>query len=108
MSMETEAVLDRRRLRRRLSLWRVIAVIAGAIAVGALAYVGAGAPGLGERDQLARVTIEGVISEDRAQLQLLKKISEASQYSLRPMRPFKLKNTCSQSIWRSVLVGAAT
>ena len=78
MSMETEAVLDRRRLRRRLSLWRVIAVIAGAIALGALAYVGAGAPGLGERDQIARVTIEGVISENRAQLQLLKKISEAS------------------------------
>jgi hypothetical protein len=33
MTFETETVLDRRRLRRRLSWWRALAVIAGVLLV---------------------------------------------------------------------------
>lgn len=77
MSLETEAVLDRRRLRRHLSFWRIAAVVAVLAAIGAFAFSGSDFT-FGERRQIARVVIEGVITEDRPQLALLKQISEAS------------------------------
>jgi protease-4 len=77
MSLETEAVLDRRRLRRRASLWRGLAILAVILGVGAAVSVGASqAPGIGTK-QIARVTIEGVITEDRRQLELLKRVADA-------------------------------
>ncbi len=77
MSFETEAVLDRRRLRRRASLWRGLAILAVILGVGAAVSVGASqAPGIGTK-QIARVTIEGVITEDRRQLELLKRVADA-------------------------------
>jgi protease-4 len=77
MSLETEAVLDRRRLRRRASLWRGLAVLAIIAAIGVAVGLGASqAPGIATK-QIARVSIEGVITEDRKQLELLKRISEA-------------------------------
>ncbi len=82
MSLETEAVLDRRRLRRSLSFWRIAAIAAGAMALVALAVAGTsdGGPGagrFGERKQIARINIEGVITENRDQLRLLKRVAEA-------------------------------
>jgi protease-4 len=77
MSLETEAVLDRRRLRRRLSFWRVLAVVAGLLALGLLTFASAERAGLIEQRQIARVTIEGMITEDRDLLRLLKKIGES-------------------------------
>jgi protease-4 len=75
MTPETETVLDRRRLKRHLSFWRVLAVLAAAAAIGSL--VVAGGDGLTERRQIARVSVEGLITESREQLQMLKKIAEA-------------------------------
>jgi protease-4 len=77
MTFETETVLDRRRLRRRLSVWRVLAVIAGVLALGLLIFSAGDGVGIGERKQIARVSLEGIIMEDRDQLKLLKKIAEA-------------------------------
>ena len=76
MSFETEAVLDRRRLRRRLSWWRVLAVTAAALALGLLLFSSAGRVGLIEQRQIARITIEGLITDDRALLQLIKKVGD--------------------------------
>lgn len=79
MTLETEAVLDRRRLRKSLSLWRVLAVLAGAVALGVLAFAATtdrSAIG-GLRHQIARVSLEGIITENRDQLRLLKQIAEA-------------------------------
>lgn len=77
MSLETEAVLDRRRLRRRASFWRGLAILAVLGAIGVAVSIGAGtSSGIGTK-QIARVSIEGVITEDRRQLELLKKIAEA-------------------------------
>jgi protease IV len=81
MTLETEAVLDRRRLRRRLSLWRTLAVIAGALAVGFMIFSSADRAGFLESRQIARVTIEGMITEDRDLLLMLKKIGEAKHVS---------------------------
>jgi protease-4 len=82
MALETEAVLDRRRLRRSLSFWRIAAVISGALALLAIGLVGTsgdgpGAARFGERRQIARVAIEGLITENRDQLRLLKQVAEA-------------------------------
>ena len=76
MSLETEAVLDRRRMRRRLTLWRALAVAAAVLALIAFASLGDG--GLtGKPKQIARITVEGLITDDRAQQQMLKKIADA-------------------------------
>lgn len=81
MTLETEAVLDRRRLRRRLSLWRTLAVVAGLLAIGFLLFRSADKAGLLESRQIARVSIEGMITEDRALLQMLQKIGESKHVS---------------------------
>lgn len=79
MSHETEAILDRRQLKRTLSLWRVLAVVAGVLALGAIGLAGSG--GLPERRQIARVTVEGMITENREQLAMLKQLAEADHVS---------------------------
>jgi len=77
MTFETEAVLDRRRLRRRLSLWRTLAVVGGFLAAGFLLFSSAERAGLIEQKQIARITIEGLITDDREQLKLIRKIAES-------------------------------
>ena len=79
MAFETETVLDRRRLRRRVSLWRALALIAAVVAFGVLAFATADGLGVTDRRQIARVSIEGFISENRDQLKLLKQLSENKQ-----------------------------
>ncbi|MFY0615632.1 MAG: signal peptide peptidase SppA [Hyphomicrobiaceae bacterium] len=77
MTQETEGILDRRRLRRKLGLWRGLAIVAGMLALGALALIGTGARDLVKQDQIARVTVEGLITENRKQTELLKKLTKA-------------------------------
>jgi len=62
MSLETDLLLDRRRLKRRLIFWRVFSVLA--LIVAALA----GLRGTGlvlPNAHIARVTVNGLITEDR-------------------------------------------
>lgn len=77
MSLETEAILDRRRLSRRLSFWRVLAILALAVVIGLFAFSRDGGLGLVEPRQIARVSIDGLITESRPQLRLLEKLGEA-------------------------------
>jgi len=79
MTFETETVLDRRRLRRRLSLWRGVAVLAGLFAFGLIAFASADRVGLGERRQIARVSYDSFITDSRDQLKLLKRIADDKQ-----------------------------
>ena len=79
MTFETETVLDRRRLRRRVSLWRALAVIAAFVAFGLAVFASVEGAGLSERRQIARVSIEGFISENRDQLKLLKRVADNKQ-----------------------------
>jgi protease IV len=74
--LETETVLDRRRLRRSVSLWRGAGIAAVVIAIAALALGGDTLSELSGEKQIARVTIEGTITEDREQLKLLKDIGD--------------------------------
>jgi protease-4 len=62
MSLETDLLLDRRRLKRRLVIWRTAAVLAviGALLVGWQHYHG----GLLVGPRIARLTVSGIISQD--------------------------------------------
>ncbi|HEX6001689.1 MAG TPA: signal peptide peptidase SppA [Hyphomicrobiaceae bacterium] len=81
MTFETEAVLDRRRLRRRLTWWRVLALTAGTLALGFLLFSSAERTGLIGQRQIARVAIEGLITDDRDMLRLIKKLGESDKVS---------------------------
>ena len=72
MSFEADMLVDRRRLKRRLSLWRAAAVVA----LVALIVLLAGGPRvLSGRDQIARFNVEGVILEDEKRDELLEKLA---------------------------------
>ena len=62
MSLETDLLLDRRRLKRRLVFWRVFAVVA--LVVAALAGL-RGAGLTPEGAHIERVTVNGLITDDR-------------------------------------------
>jgi protease-4 len=65
-------------MRRNLALWRTLAVVAIVLALGALAFKGEDLAALGATQQIARVAVEGTITDDRDQLAMLKKIKDAS------------------------------
>jgi len=77
MSLNADEIVDRRRLRRKLSFWRVIAVIVAVVAVVALiSSAGGGDAVRSFTPQVARITISGFISEDRNQLQLIERLAK--------------------------------
>ncbi len=78
MTPEIPALIDRRRLKRRLFLWRFIAIVALFAALGLLLAETAGDDlSLTRTSQIARVSLTGFISDDRKQQQLLRKIARA-------------------------------
>ena len=74
--LETETVLDRRRLRRSVTLWRAAGIAALAIAIGVLTVGNDKLANLTGEKQIARIAIEGTITEDRDQLKMLKDIAD--------------------------------
>ena len=63
--METDLLLDRARLKRRIVFWRAFAVLAVVLALISLA-AGRSGGGLGLRPHIARLTVNGIITDDRA------------------------------------------
>ncbi|MHA1189810.1 MAG: S49 family peptidase, partial [Alphaproteobacteria bacterium] len=59
--MDPEVILDRRRLRRRASFWRVAAFVLAAIAVVALVMAAGGIDGSARRAQVAEIAVSGFI-----------------------------------------------
>lgn len=70
MSLEPDLLADRRRLRRRLTLWRALAIVA---VFGAVAFVAGsrGSEGLAGAQHVLRLPVSGMITEDRRTLQAL-------------------------------------
>lgn len=79
---EVETVLEQRRLRRRVSRWRIAAIVLGMLALAVLSLSGGNSgSGFGRGAQIARIDIQGMITDDRKQIELLKKVEEASNVS---------------------------
>ena len=79
MSLDADVLIDRRRLRRKLTFWRVAAFVILAIAlIAGISY----ASGLHELDRrsahIARIPVEGMILEDRKLLKLIEKIGKSN------------------------------
>lgn len=72
MISEAELIVDRRRLRRRVTFWRILAVLLAIATVAALLW----SQGWTGGDQIARVRIDGLITGDQKTLDLLKKVRE--------------------------------
>lgn len=77
MSLDVESVLQRRRMRRQIGWWRSLAILAGVAVFFTFFYVRSDDIGIAASDQIARVTIDGLITDDRERLNMLKKIGEA-------------------------------
>jgi len=76
MISEAELIVDRRRLRRSLTLWRILALVLGIAAIVALAWQ---TDGRKRQNHLARISVEGIITGDQKTLDLLKEVKEAKQ-----------------------------
>jgi protease-4 len=80
MSTDAEMIADRRRLRRKLSVWRVMAVLALVVAVAAIGFRVAGRDpsGLVEGPRhVARISISGFISGDRHMTEVFERVGKS-------------------------------
>src|SRR6202158_5944873 len=80
MSLDADAILDRRRMRRKPTFWRVVA---GGGAIGgdeAIAAALRGGAGLSEPSgsYIARVTIQGIIRGDTDRVEALDRLAKSS------------------------------
>ncbi|MBE3109034.1 MAG: signal peptide peptidase SppA [Acidobacteria bacterium] len=78
MALGAESVIDRRRLKRRLSFWRVAAVALGVAFVIALS-VSTQTGSASFLPHVARVSISGVITDDTKLQDMIEKISKSDQ-----------------------------
>src|SRR6266567_7028165 len=80
MSLDADTIVDRRRMRRKLTFWRVCAVI---VAIGAVIAAAAAlrAPGtqawVGTAGSIARVTITGLIRTDQQRVEALERLGKS-------------------------------
>ncbi len=78
MAMRADDLIDRRRLRRKLTFWRVTALVIAALGLAsASAWLGGDFVGA-VSDHIAKVRIEGTITEDEDLLERLEKIRKSA------------------------------
>jgi protease IV len=79
MTLDSDILIDRRRLKRRLTAWRILAIAAIVAAIGfAAARSGPEPfPGLG-RDHIARFTVSGFIGDNQRRHELLERLRKNS------------------------------
>src|SRR5215207_5017451 len=82
MSIDAEAIADRRCLRRKLSFWRVAGFSGLIAAVAALGYAAADRAGYGAiQNQIARISIDGVITGNQRLADLMRRVGDSSAVS---------------------------
>ncbi len=80
MSLTAEAIADRRRLKRRVTKWRVIAILALVVAFAGVGFMALSSDGVsGFSDHIARVRVDGTITGERKKLDLLKKLAKTDR-----------------------------
>ncbi len=80
MSLETDHIVDRRRMRRKLTFWRVVATLIAVIAVVGVASVLRGSGGALVQpvtSQISRVTIQGIIRGDQERTRALDNLARS-------------------------------
>jgi len=78
MSLDSDVIVDRRRIRRKLTFWRVAAAI---LAIAALVTIGMltgpGRVGLATSGSIARINIEGLIRSDQDRVEALERLANS-------------------------------
>lgn len=70
--LDADAIVEKRRLRRRASFWRLLSLVAIVVAVFAIALSSQdNGLAFSARDHIARISIEGIITDDREKIKLL-------------------------------------
>jgi protease IV len=79
MSLDADLIVDRRRMRRKLTFWRVLAVLIAVVAiVGVAATVARRGDGMtAGGDYIARIKINGLIRNDQDRVESLEKLAKA-------------------------------
>jgi protease IV len=79
MSLDSDVIVDRRRIRRKLTFWRVVAAllaIAAVITIGSIATPG-GRGAFSATGSIARVNIEGLIRSDQDRVEALERLADS-------------------------------
>jgi protease-4 len=79
MSLDSDVIVDRRRIRRKLTFWRVVAAL---VAIAAIAGVGvvvtpAGRGAFTNAGSIARINIEGLIRSDQDRVEALDRLANS-------------------------------
>ncbi len=78
MSLDVDQIVDRRRLRGKLTFWRVVGVLAGVVAIGAATYASVGRGFVEGSPHVARIVIGGLIRNDRERVELLDRVAKSN------------------------------
>jgi len=80
MSLDADVIVDRRRMRRKLTFWRVAAVLVAIVAVvgGAYVFGQRGALTGGPGASVARINIQGLIRASRQRTEALGRLAESN------------------------------
>src|SRR4051795_13440845 len=79
MSLDSDVIVDRRRIRRKLTFWRVFAAVVAilaVVAVGVIATPG-GRGTLASTSSIARVKIDGLIRSDSERVEALERLEKS-------------------------------
>jgi protease-4 len=78
MSLDADLIADRRRIRRKLTFWRVTAIAVVVLGIAGAAVMTSNRMGLvGVRPYIARVTISGLIRGDRDRVEQLERLGRS-------------------------------
>src|SRR5438067_2546937 len=80
MSLDSDVIVDRRRLRRKLTFWRVLAVL---VAIAAIVAIGmtttpAGRNAFATTGSIARIHIDGLIRSDNDRVEALERLENSA------------------------------
>jgi len=79
MSLDADLIVDRRRLRRKLTFWRVVAVAVIVLAIAGAAQLLSNRMGFaGAGAYIARITISGLIRDDQERVEQLDRLGRSS------------------------------
>jgi protease IV len=80
MSLDSDVIVDRRRMRRKLTFWRVSAAMVAIAAIAAVSIVVSprGRSTFTSAGSIARVNIEGLIRSDRERVEALERLEKSN------------------------------
>ncbi len=78
MSLDSDVIVDRRRMRRKLTFWRVTAAVVAIAAIVTVGKMAGGRGPLATAGSIARVNIEGLIRSDQDRVEALERLGQSS------------------------------